>query len=868
VEIPVIGKLISHYRILDHLGGGGMGVVYKAQDTKLDRPVALKFLPPELTRDPEAKERFIHEARAASSLQHGNICVVHDIDEAPDGQIFIVMEYLEGETLKKEIERGPLAVGRALDVALQVARGLAAAHHHGIVHRDIKPANIMITPEGVAKVVDFGLAKLGGRTMLTRAGSTLGTIAYMSPEQARGEPADSRSDVWSLAVVLYEMLAGSRPFDADYEQATIFRILNEAPAKLAGSDLPDGVKRLLDRALSKDPASRHADAGVMAGELESLKRSFETPAARPSTPRRLPIAIAGGVLLVVVLAGLWFILGRSAGPASAKSIAVLPITAISKSEADQEFADGLHDHLLTQLAGIRDLTVISRQSVLQYRETEKRSRQIASELEVSMLMEASVQRSGGRLRMQVQLIDGTSEAHLWASTYDRQLADIFALQSDLAQSIVSALRATLTPQEKAALEKSWTSDPQALELYMKGANLWAVSLSREGNLRAAEYLDQAARLDTAFAAAFAMAAHVHTNIFAQGTWDSSPERRGRAEAALRRAVALDPALPETHMAFGSYARLVKRDFGEAARELETTLSLRPNDYEATHELAFVYVHMRRLDRALELFQRAEILNPLAPSGGMDARMVAWLLRRWDEAFHLSERYVARIPDDQVGRAYHAILLIDGLGDLQGAEGVILQGEEYGRTHPWSDADGGINVLSAVRGYLAYMRRDYTTAAKLTLANTNAFVARGLPYHILHAVGRQLGVRAALDSLVGRSELAARRDSTGKRAWARLAILLAVHGKTEEARRACEHARSLLGAFNDPWLFEELYLEWIANAYAMIGDHAAALDLLEELLSRPSGVSHWKLKLDPVYDPLRNHPRFQALLARDERSSVK
>jgi serine/threonine protein kinase len=250
----MVGTTVSHYKILEHLGGGGMGVVYKAQDLKLDRNVALKFLPPDLTRDPEAKQRFVHEAKAASALQHNNICTVHDIDQTDDGQMFIVMDLYEGETLKKKIERGPLRIDDAVDIAIQVAQGLAKAHEHGIVHRDIKPANIIVTNDGVAKIVDFGLAKLTGRTLLTKTGTTLGTAAYMSPEQARSEEADNRTDIWSLSVVLYEMLTGKRPYESEYQQALVYSILNEnpKPMKELRPEVPEALEKIDRRAMARD----------------------------------------------------------------------------------------------------------------------------------------------------------------------------------------------------------------------------------------------------------------------------------------------------------------------------------------------------------------------------------------------------------------------------------------------------------------------------------------------------------------------------------------------------------------------------------------------------------------------------------------
>ena len=345
----MIGHTVSHYKILERLGGGGMGVVYKAQDLKLDRPVALKFLPPDLTRDSEAKQRFVHEAKAASALQHNNICVVHDIDETDDGQMFISMEYLEGETLKKKIEQGPLKIDEAIDIAIQVARGLTKAHEHGIVHRDIKPANIMVTSDSVAKIVDFGLAKLSSRTMLTKAGSTMGTAAYMSPEQARGEPADQRTDIWSLAVVLYEMLTGKRPFEAEYENALLYSILNSEPEHLTGlrTGIPMELERIVRKCMAKLPGSRYQHIDEMLVDLRRAQQ--ETPASaearRKRRNARLFVGAGIGAAALALLVYL-FVIPKPA-PAGAQSVAVLPFQNLSAEGPHSYFAGGLHDELLT-----------------------------------------------------------------------------------------------------------------------------------------------------------------------------------------------------------------------------------------------------------------------------------------------------------------------------------------------------------------------------------------------------------------------------------------------------------------------------------------------------------------------------------------
>lgn len=417
----MIGKTISHYKILEKLGEGGMGVVYKAEDTRLRRMVALKFLPPALTRDPEAKERFIQEAQAASSLQHNNICNVHDIDEIPDGPLYMVMDCYEGELLQEKMARGPMDIEAVVAIAEQVACGLAKAHEKGIVHRDLKPANVFITSDGVVKILDFGLAKLAGQMKLTKGGTTLGTAPYMSPEQTRGEKVDHRSDIWSLGVVIFEMLTGELPFKGEYEQAVIYSILNESPALPAGlrTGVPMELERIIFRCLEKKASERYQHFDDL---IVDLRKAGGLAASPGSNIRKLltPVLLLLPIVIILLFAS-YFLFSRG-GDASDKSIAVLPFQNLSAGGADAYFAGGLHDELLTQLAKVADLKVISHTSVMGYAGTTKNIKQIAGDLEVANIVEGSVQVIGERLRVNIQLIKASTDDHLWAEHYDRTLA--------------------------------------------------------------------------------------------------------------------------------------------------------------------------------------------------------------------------------------------------------------------------------------------------------------------------------------------------------------------------------------------------------------------------------------------------------------
>lgn len=428
----MIGQVLHRYEILDKLGQGGMGIVYKARDTRLDRLVALKFLPPHLSTDDDAKQRFIHEAKAASALDHVNICTTHDIGETDDGRLFIAMTCYEGETLKKKIERGALAVPEAIDYALQIAEGLGQAHEAGIVHRDVKPANVMVTNRDRVKLLDFGLAKMAD-VNLTKTSSTLGTVAYMSPEQAGGGAFDQRTDVWSLGVVLYEMLAGRSPFQGDYEQAVLYLILNVEPEPITAlrADLSPALEQVVQKALEKDPEHRYP---TMAALVEDLK------------------AVSSG---------------ETGAPKREKSIVVLPFANLSPDPDQEYFSDGLTEEVITDLSQVHALRVISRTSSMMLKGRRQDVRMIGRELDVQYVLEGSVRKAGNQLRITAQLIDALNDTQLWGGKYRGTLDDVFEIQEQVSRAIVTALEVRLSSDEDAALAERPIPNLLAYDYYLR-----------------------------------------------------------------------------------------------------------------------------------------------------------------------------------------------------------------------------------------------------------------------------------------------------------------------------------------------------------------------------------------------------------------
>jgi len=894
----LVDQTIGHYKISKRIGTGGMGEVYLATDITAGRKAALKLLPTRFTGDAERLKRFEQEARAVVGLNHPNILTVYEIGEDHSTH-YIASELIDGETVRQCLARGRMGLDEAIDVAIQVASALAAAHETGIVHRDIKPENIMLRPDGYVKVLDFGIAKLAEQEVPvtiptdealllveTNLGSILGTVRYMSPEQARGAPVDKRTDIWSLGVVLYEMITGHAPFTGEAPREVMTSILGTEPPPLTTylTQSPAELQQIVSKALNKAREERYQSAHELLEALQSLRRAMEFKAelerstAAPSWLRwtRSPTALVLVLLVAALALALPFYWHRNPTRSSipGKSIAVLPFENFSDNKENSYFAAGIQDDVLTSLAQIHDLKVISRTSVMAYQKPGGRNmREISQALGVANVLEGSVRRTGNRVLVNVQLIDARNDQHLWAERYDRAVADSIGLQGELATQIATVLKAKLAPEEKARLDARPTANSEAYMLYLTALGReGAVNHLTEDEIAAEQLYMQATALDAGFALAYAQASILNSGLSTGMTGDHRT-RKAKARAQAEEALRLSPTLGEAHMALGVCLYWGDEKYDAALKEFEVAAATSPNNAEIYNYVAGIYRRQGRWRESVASFERALSLDPRNRSFAFQAGNNHLFMRDWPAATASYNRALEIAPDfvrPKVGLAYLEVFR----NSNPAAGRKILENIPAG-----IDPNG---LVTLGRWDLAMLERDYAAAEKvLTDSPPENFLDAANPPKTFFQ-GRTALARGDIE-LAQRYFAAARPDieklvrddpDLAER-HEKLALLYAYMQRKEDAiresRRAVELEPESQNAFHGP-----LWAGNLALVYALIGEQDQAITLIERLLSTlgavtypdyPGSITLAELRLRWEWDSLRSNPRFQKILAGPEPKTV-
>jgi len=873
----MVGKTVSHYKIIEKLGAGGMGVVYKAEDSKLKRTVALKFLPPELTRDPDAKERFIREAQAASSLQHNNICTIHDIDETADSQLFMVMDCYEGQTLKEKINSGPLKIDESLDIAIQIAEGLQEAHEKGIIHRDIKSSNIMISSKKQIKITDFGLAKLSGQTKLTQTGTTVGTVAYMSPEQSRSLEVDRRTDIWSFGVLLYEMITGQLPFKGEYDQAVVYSIINDEPEPPTAlrTGVPIELERVIAKAILKDPEKRYQHVDELLVDLRNIRMEINTN-TRAKTGKKKTGMSLGRVLLFTVpfflLIGLLYLLIQTGyitrqsrvSETMEQMIVVLPFENMGPTE-DVYFTHGITDEITSRLSVIPKIGVISRNSASHYAGQDWDTRQVGKDLNVDYIVAGTVRwgRANGardRVRITPRLIRVMDDIEVWSHSFDRIIDDIFNIQSEIAVKVVEELGITLGESERNIVKRDATIHLEAYQAFLQGRHRSrSPHFTVDNWKRVIQSYQRAVELDSSYALAFAELAAAHARL-RYLRHDLSDERLSLAKEAAARAKKLSKNTPEVLLALGYYQLWAYLDREQAMQLWDLAEKSLTNDPRILEARATICANLGLWDEGIETLEKAIKHSPKDASLITDLVLSYWMKRNYSKAIKLCNHAITLAPDENWPYIYKSIITWIMQGSSRESRNAIASVNQAYHWVPWLWFWQNVG-----EGQYDHLLRQLSD-------NPDEWIQ-----HKLWARPRSM-FRAFVYDFIGKPELAfeayeasvplleakVQKWPQDPRYHSSLGMAYAALGRKEEAISEGGKAIELLPLSKDAEYGQAYEMDMIL-IYIMVGEFDAAMDKIEFLLSKPAWLSIGWMNFDLRHRPLYDNPRFEKIIEKYSRN---
>ncbi|MCL5029983.1 MAG: protein kinase [Bacteroidetes bacterium] len=866
----MLNKTILYYKILKKLGEGGNGVVYKAEDLRLNRIVALKFLHHTISYDEDSKRRFINEAQSASAIDHPNICTIHEIGSADNDQMYISMSYYEGETLKEKIKKGSLSREKILDITLQICAGLNKAHKNGVIHRDIKPANIFITNEGIVKILDFGLAKAIGKSHLTLEGSTLGTVAYMSPEQARGEDSDQRTDIWSLGVVIYEMLTGAPPFNADYDQAIIYSILNSKPNI---DKLPREFVPMVKKAMAKILKDRYQNIEEVLTDLKlfgkdlSVSHFFSFPFSLRYSIRFNTKSIIS-IVLILIIGGILFLnINKKANKKTIvnerKMIVVLPFENLGPPK-EEYFSEGVRSEISNKLASFASLGVISRNSAEKYARSNKTIKEIGKDLGVNYILEGTIQLMTNkeevkRIRIIAELIRVRDDIILWSDSYEEKLDDIFNIQNRIARNVIEKLNLKIIPGQF-TMGAPPTKNFEAYDYYLKALMFQYRNATRTDLITSISLFEKAVEIDPEFAEAYA-----NLSIIYGGMYTLSMDRNSslpiKAHEYLKKSVALKPDNALVHLAEACYYMWVENDLRHALNEFNNTVEIQPSNAEAYFWIGAIYGRFGNYDLALKNRIKASLLDPLIARYPWTIGDLYNMMRDYRSA---EKYYKLTIELGSNVDTYFlplALNYIDWNGDTKLARQVI----------EGVDSDQYLEDYFNIFIYLDILDRKYKKAlSKLKSSkmdyenNYRGYIPNLQMIALVYRYMQQFELsKIYFDS--SRIYIEKMFNTNISKELLHRSLSITYAGLNEE-QKAIEESRKALKLtlfVGYETLPEYIYSVDELTIYTLCGDYKNALAKIDFLLSNPSGFSLNRLKLDPLFDPLRNLPGYKRIIDKYE-----